>query len=106
MSSNILENENQKLKEKNKELKSTLETIQSAIYTIFYNSNSARNSLINMLDIKRSQDDFMSQQISKAFCTQLDLLERLKVDTVIEESGQAINTNLEKRIKKISELGI
>ena len=92
-----LQKENLLLKEKNKELKEVIQTMEKAMFNIFYNSESAKNSLINMLDLKRSQDDFMSEQLGNVFCTQKELLERLTFGESMKNTDKLIQMNREKK---------
>ena len=101
-----LNNEVAVLKDKNKQLQETLELMQDAMYTLFYNSQSSKNSLINMLNLKRSEDDFVSMQIEKAFCTQEELIQSLRESSLGQENKNVISLKKEVRKKKLDDLGI
>lgn len=103
-----LEKENQLLKTKNKNLKTTLENTQQAIYNIFYNSKSTKNSLINIFELKKSQDGFMKEQISNAFLSNTDLLEKLltREDEATIQRVNIIEINREKRKSRHQNLNL
>lgn len=101
-----LNNEVERLKQQNKNLKETLDMMQNVMYTLFYNSQSSKNSLINMLNLKCSEDAFIFTQIEKAFYGQEELLQLLKENPKKQESGNVVELKRNMRKKKLDNLGI
>ena len=111
---NIVEKDRKKIErlEKEKEelmanmvaQKQKIEMMEQAIYNIFYNSKSGKNSIQNMLSLTKSDDWFMKSQIENAFVGQENLIEELK-------NGNSVNNNVidiktSKKLKKLEALGL
>lgn len=101
-----LEKNIEQLEKQNKNLKETLEAIQKAVYTIFYNSSSIKNSLINVMQMNRLGDDFMAQQLKYAFSNQEELLEQLQQTEQVVNTSKVVNIKKQQRAKEFDDLGL
>ena len=111
---NIVEKDRKKIErlEKEKEelmanmmaQKQKIEMMEQAIYNIFYNSKSGKNSIQNMLSLTKSDDWFMKSQIENAFVGQENLIEELKNGNTINDNVVDIKTS--KKLKKLEALGL
>lgn len=111
---NIVEKDRKKIErlEKEKEelmanmmaQKQKIEMMEQAIYNIFYNSKSGKNSIQNMLSLTKSDDWFMKSQIENAFVGQENLIEELKNDNSANDNVVDIKTS--KKLKKLEALGL
>lgn len=111
---NIVEKDRKKIErlEKEKEelmanmiaQKQKIELIEQAIYNIFYNSKSGKNSIQNMLSLTKSDDWFMKSQIENAFVGQENLIEELKNGNTVNDNVVDIKTS--KKLKKLEALGL
>lgn len=111
---NIVEKDRKKIErlEKEKEelmanmvaQKQKIEMMEQAIYNIFYNSKSGKNSIQNMLSLTKSDDWFMKSQIENAFVGQENLIEELKNGNSVNDNVIDIKTS--KKLKKLESLGL
>lgn len=111
---NIVEKDRKKIErlEKEKEelmanmvaQKQKIEMMEQAIYNIFYNSKSGKNSIQNMLSLTKSDDWFMKSQIENAFVGQENLIEELKNGNSVNDN--VINIKTSKKLKKLEVLGL
>lgn len=111
---NIVEKDRKKIErlEKEKEelmanmmaQKQKIEMMEQAIYNIFYNSKSGKNSIQNMLSLTKSDDWFMKSQIENAFVGQENLIEELKNGNSVNDNVVDIKTS--KKLKKLEALGL
>lgn len=84
--------------------KQKIEMMEQAIYNIFYNSKSGKNSIQNMLSLTKSDDWFMKSQIENAFVGQENLIEELKNGNSVNDNVIDIKTS--KKLKKLEVLGL
>lgn len=101
-----LDQEVKLLKDQNKNLVETLDMMQNVMYTLFYCSQSSKNSLTNMLNLKCSEDSFVFSQIEKAFYGQEELIQLLKENPKKQEGKNVIELKNNNRRKKLDNLGI
>lgn len=102
-----LEKEKEELTNNMISQKNKIETMEKALTNLFYNSKSGRNSLPNILNMSKSEDWFVKEQISNAFCTQEELLNSLKRGEILQHKGDnLIDIKEIKKAEKLKKMGL
>lgn len=109
----ILLDENIKLSNENKDLKSKISLLEDTYTNIFFNSQIPNNSLNDMLSLSKTQDGFICEELENMFEDGLDRIRRLgNLDPTLTEGStqhnhlqSIININEKKKqIQRVKDL--
>ena len=96
-----LEEENEKIKEENSKLKAELKLMQNTFHNLFYSSANSRNSLSNMMNLSKTQDEFAKKMVLSTFKSEDELISLIKQKPIEDEESvqKMVDLNEQRNIK-------